>query len=132
MSDASVREDGQLSASGASTATVERVLVGLLEDLADASPPADRSDAYRMGYSMGIRFARICVLDEIAAKSGSFVRAALAGGHRPNREQARTRAALRRIAARLSPDFTLGGDDRTAGYRDATAVALELISRLDR
>lgn len=144
ISDAGVRRGpGQLAISEAapgprnadkptSAGAVGQVLVGLLDDLADASPQPDRSDAYLRGYSMGIRFARICVLDEIAAKSGSFVRASLTGGRWANREQARTHAVLRRIAGRLSDDFTLGGDDHAAGYRHAAGVALESISRLER
>nr|WP_131721715.1 hypothetical protein [Mycolicibacterium komanii] len=107
--------------------SADPALVGLLDALAEASPPSGRSDAYRRGFNMGLRFGRICVLDEIAANSGSFIRASLNGGPRARRECARTRAALRRIAARLTDEFVLGADDHAAGYRDATAVVLERI-----
>nr|CRL71252.1 hypothetical protein CPGR_01908 [Mycolicibacterium malmesburyense] len=132
MSEPDVMHDQeQLSAGqggGTSTAGADRTLVGLLDALAEASPPSDRSDDYRRGYSMGLRFARICVLDEIAANSGSFIRASLNGGTRPQRECARTRAAHQRIAARLTDEFVLGADDHAAGYRDATAVVLNRIA----
>ncbi|MGE2719420.1 hypothetical protein [Mycolicibacterium celeriflavum] len=119
---------GVMNEHDANTAGVDRTLVGFLDALKQASPPSDRSDAYRRGFAMGLRFARICVLDEIAANSGSFIQASLNGGPRPQRECARTRAALRRIAERLTDEFVLGADDHAAGYRDATAVVLERIA----
>ncbi|WP_133259054.1 hypothetical protein [Mycolicibacterium sp. GF69] len=104
------------------------MLVRLLDALADASAPADRNDSYRKGYSRGIRLARICVLDEIAAKSGSFARVSRSAESWQGREEARTRAALRRIAARLSGEFASGSDDHAAGYRDAAAVVGHALS----
>ncbi len=97
-----------------------------LDTLAEASPLSYRGDAYRRGFDMGLRFARICVLDEIAANAGTFVRASLDGAL-PQRECARARAALRRIAARLADEIVPGADDHATGYRDATAVVLEML-----
>lgn len=111
---------------------IDQVLVELLDDLTDASPPVDRSNAYLKGYSAGIRFARICVLDEMALKSGSFVSGSVSCGHRRAREQVRTRAALATIAARLSRAVVPGQDDGAAGHREAIATALQRISQLQR
>lgn len=120
-----MRQPDAMGGQGGSSA--DPTLVALLDALAEASPPSGRSDIYRRGFNMGLRFARICVLDEIAANSGSFIRASLNGGPRAQRESARTHAALRRIAARLTDEFVLGADDHAVGYWDATAVVLERI-----
>ncbi|KUH81942.1 hypothetical protein AU187_17305 [Mycobacterium sp. IS-1556] len=109
-----------------------RVLVQLLDDLADASPPTDRSTAYRNGYTAGIRFARICVLDEIALASGSFAKSSHTRGRRRDRERVRAGVALSTIAARLSRDAVPGAEDGAAGRRDAISLALQLVSECER
>ncbi|KUH97286.1 hypothetical protein [Mycobacterium sp. IS-3022] len=109
-----------------------RVLVRLLDDLADAPPPADRSTAYHNGYTAGIRFARICVLDEIALASGSFAKSSHTRGRRRDRERVRAGVALGTIAARLSRDAVPGAEDDAAGRRDAISLALRLISEYER
>lgn len=123
-----VAEPGPRNGDRPAHTVTEPVLVQLLDALADASAPAARDEEYRKGYSRGIRFARICVLDEIAAKSGSFGRVSRTAESWRGREEARTRAALRRIAARLSGEFASGSDGQAAGYRDATAVVGRALS----
>ncbi|AMO63268.1 Uncharacterised protein [Mycolicibacterium phlei] len=113
-----------------SPVTVNLVLKELLDDLADTAPPAEQTADYRKGFSAGIRFVRICVLDEIAAVSGGLARVPMAA--RRHREQQRIRTALQTIRRRVAEQATPGDDDSAAGYRDAVAVALEMISRLMR
>lgn len=111
--------------------TVHAVLRQLLDDLTEVSAPQDRSAAYRVGFNAGIRFARICVLDEIAAASGYVDRVAMSNGIRRNRERVLIRAAVRTIERRLAAEVTArNGDDGAAGYRDAIAVARETVSGL--
>lgn len=111
---------------------VNRVLVRLLDDLTDASPATDTGTTYRAGYSEGTRVARICVLDEIAFQSGSFVTGPPSYGYRRDRQQVRTRAALQTIVARLSRAVPPGDGDDAAGYREAISAALQKISQLER
>lgn len=113
-------------------AGTKRVLVRLLDDLADVSPPTHRSTAYRNGYTAGIRFARICVLDEIALASGTLVKSSQTRGRRPDRERVRAGVALSTIAARLSRDAVPDADDGAAGRQDAISLALQLVSECER
>jgi hypothetical protein len=114
-----------------SPVTVNLVLKELLDDLADTAPPAEQTADYRKGFSAGIRFVRICVLDEIAAVSGGLARVPMAARtaahpHRPADDTAPGRGAghpgrrrqRRRVPGRrrrcagddLPPDEAGGGE----------------------
>ncbi|MCV7282914.1 hypothetical protein H7J88_25075 [Mycolicibacterium flavescens] len=128
--DARIGAATETSDTHAQPVTVHEALRRLLDELAEASPPAERGPAYRAGFSAGIRFARICVLDEIAAASGYLDRIAMTNGSRRDRESVRIRAAVRTIGRRLGNEIALGDDDGADGYRDAIAVAQEVVSGL--
>ncbi|WP_157897549.1 hypothetical protein [Mycolicibacterium rutilum] len=106
------------------------VLRRMLDELTDVSAPADRSPAYRRGFDAGTRYARICVLDEIAAVSGGLDEAAMIDGMRRDRELMRVRAALRTIERRLADAAAPGAGDSATGFRDAVDIALQSISGL--
>lgn len=109
----------------------KNVLAQLLDGLTD-SPPPDRCACHAKGYSAAIRFARICVLDEIALVSGSFEKSVPPGSIRRDHGSVRTRAALRAINARISREFPRADAQEAAGYRSGIAYARGLIAELER
>ncbi len=112
---------------------LEKALVKACDDVANASAAGDRSAAYRKGYTAALRYARICVLDQIASAAMDFMKASRNGDRRWERHRTRTLAALRTISQRLSEALRANPeDDVAAGYRDGILVALELTEEQER
>lgn len=93
----------------------------------------ERSAAYRKGYTAATRFARICVLDQMAVIAMDFTNASRNGERWSQRHLTRTLAALRTISQRLAEALRAEPrDDVAAGYRDGIQVALELTRERER
>ena len=115
------------------TTVLERVLVQARDGLYAAPTPSGRSAAYVRGYTSAIRYARICVLDRIAAAAVDFIDDPRPHEIRQDRERLRTFVALRSIATRLLQELRADAeDDVAAGYRRGIVVALEVISDQER
>lgn len=121
------RADGPSEAATSNEQTemdVLEVLIKACDDAAIPSTAEERSAAYRKGYAAALRYARICVLDQMASAAMDFA---------DGRHRARTLAALRTIAQRLSEELRTDlEDDVAAGYRDGIRVALDLTEEQER
>lgn len=95
-----------------------RVLTRVLEGLDDPPPRADEN---------AMRFARICVLDEMALVSGTFEKSPPTERIRRDHGSVRTHAALRAIAARLSRELAQVPLHHS-GYRSGIAFAIDHIA----
>lgn len=112
---------------------LERVLVQARDGLYAEPMPSGRSPAYIRGYTAAIRYARICVLDRIAAAAVDFIDDPRPYELRRDRERLRTIVALRSIATRLVQELRSDPEDEVAaGYRRGIVVALEVISDQER
>ncbi|MGV0579847.1 hypothetical protein ABQF17_17640 [Mycolicibacterium elephantis] len=129
-----VDRSGEAAASEVETEMdVLEALIEACDDAANLSTAEERSAAYRKGYSAALRYARICVLDQMASAAMDFTDASHNGDHRPERHRARTLAALRTISQRLSDALhTNPEDDVAAGYRDGILIALDLTEEQER
>lgn len=108
-------------------------LIEACDDAANLSTAGERSAAYREGHSAALRYARICVLDQMASAAMDFTDTSDNGEHRSERHRARTLAALRTISQRLSDALhTNPEDDVAAGYRDGILIALDLTEEQER
>ncbi|MGE2732195.1 hypothetical protein ACQI4F_22235 [Mycolicibacterium vaccae] len=104
-----------------------RVLTEVRDAITGGSAGPDRGAAYRSAYAAGLRFAGLCVLDQIAAAAGGLTRAA-PSDPASCRDRVRIVAALDRIAARLAAQRRPWADgESAAGYRDALAYALGVV-----
>ncbi|MBX5488918.1 hypothetical protein MHAS_02325 [Mycolicibacterium hassiacum DSM 44199] len=109
---------------------LERALDRAGHDIGD-----DGSAEYRKGKEAALRFARICVLDEIAIAAAHFIDQ-VDGDGRADRDRARVLAALRTVTERLNHGLRnaasdYSGDEAT-GYRDGLRVALDLTAERER
>ncbi|MGE2725197.1 hypothetical protein [Mycolicibacterium pulveris] len=110
-------------------------LDALEEALAAAydAPTGERTAMYHKGYTAALRFARICILDQMAIIAMDFTNASGNGERWTVRHRTRTLAALRTISQRLSEALrSQPNDDVAAGYRDGIRVALELTTEQER
>lgn len=111
---------------------LEKALVKACDDVTNTST-AERSAAYRKGYTAAFRFARICVLDQIASAAMGFTNVSSNGDGRSARNRNRTLGALGTISQRLSGALRAQPeDDVAAGYRDGIHAALELTEEQER
>ncbi|MDQ2637837.1 MAG: hypothetical protein M3Y83_13255 [Actinomycetota bacterium] len=112
---------------------LEKALVKACDDVANTSTAGERSAAYRKGYTTALRFARICVLDQIASAAIDFTNISGNGDGRSERDRSRTLAALGTISQRLSEALRAQPEgDVAAGYRAGIRAALVLTEEQER
>lgn len=112
---------------------LEKALVKACAEVANASTAGERGAAYRKGRTAALRFARICVLDQMASAAMDFTNVSGNGDGRSERDRNRTLAALGTISQRLSEALRAHPeDDVAAGYRDGIRAALELTEEQER
>lgn len=106
-----------------------RVLGDVRDDIAGGSAPTDSTAAYRSGHAAALRFAGLCVLDQIAAAAGGLAPSTASEDPPSERDRVRIVAALDRVATRLTAHRRPWADgDAAAGYRDGIAYALGVVS----
>lgn len=127
---------GRTEPPGEAATSVDRTALDALEEAlakAGGASTGERSAAHRKGYTAALRFARLCVLDQMAVIAMDFTNASRNGERWSQRLRARTLAALRKISQRLSEALRAEShDDVAAGYRDGIRVALELTREQER
>ncbi|MGE2832594.1 hypothetical protein [Mycobacterium sp. SMC-4] len=106
-----------------------RVLAEVRDAINSGTAPPNRGAAYQSGHASGLRFAGLCVLDQIAAAAGGLAMLTRSQDPPSERDRVRIMAALDRVAARLAAHRRPWADgESAAGYRDALVHALGVVS----